>query len=50
MDKKSLKTMGAIALMLGTAYVVGKHIWEVKNEPIAVFKYSAETGELERIK
>lgn len=50
MDKKLFKKIGVSALMLGTAYLVGKHVLEIKNEPIAIFKYCAETGEVERLK
>lgn len=50
MDNKSLKIIGIAGILIGAAYVIGKNIWEEKNEPIAVFKYTAETGEIERLK
>ena len=53
MTNQSLKiagAVGAVGILLGAAYVIGKNIWEDKNAPIAVFKYTAETGEVERLK
>jgi hypothetical protein len=50
MDNKSLKVIGTVGILIGTAYVIGKHIWEIKNEPIAIFKYTAGTGKMQRLK
>lgn len=50
MANKSFKIIGTAALLIGAAYIVGKNIWEDKNEPIAVFKYTAETGKTQRLK
>lgn len=50
MNNKSLKIIGTAGMLIGVAYILGKNIWEDKNEPIAVFKYTAETGKIERLK
>ena len=50
MDNKSLKIIGTVGILVGAAYVIGKNIWEDKNAPIAVFKYTAVTGKIERLK
>ena len=50
MDNKSLKIIGAAGVILGAAYVIGKNIWEDKNAPIAIFKFTAESGKIERLK
>ena len=50
MANKSFKIIGAVGLLIGAAYVIGKNISEDKNEPIAVFKYTAETGKTQRLK
>ena len=50
MANKSLKIIGAVGILIGAAYIISKNIWEDKNVPIAVFKYTAETGEVERLK
>lgn len=50
MANKSLKIIGATGILIGVAYVIGKNIWEDKNAPIAIFKYTAVTGKIERLK
>ncbi|MFT5873149.1 MAG: hypothetical protein ACI8WT_002091 [Clostridium sp.] len=50
MANKSLKIIGAAGILIGAVYVIGKNIWEEKNTPIAVFKYTALTGKIERLK
>ena len=50
MANKSFKIIGTAGLLIGVAYVIGKNIWEDKNAPIAVFKYTAETGKTQRLK
>jgi hypothetical protein len=51
--KKSIKiigTAGLLGILAGSAYVIGKNIWNDKNAPIAIFKYTAETEKIERLK
>lgn len=50
MDNKSLKVIGTVGILIGATYVIGKHIWEIKNPPIAIFKYTAVTGKMQRLK
>ena len=50
MNNKSLKIIGTVGVLVGVAYIVGKNIWEDKNAPIAVFKYTALTGNVQRLK
>ena len=50
MANKSLKIIGTAGVLIGAAYVIGKNIWEDKNTPIAIFKYTAVTGKIERLK
>jgi len=50
MDNKSLKIIGTAGVLIGAAYIIGKNIWEDKNAPIAVFKYTALTGKIQRLK
>ena len=50
MANKSLKIIGITGILIGAAYVIGKNIWEEKNAPIAVFKYTALTGKIQRLK
>lgn len=50
MANKSLKIIGIAGILIGVAYVIGKNVWEEKNAPIAVFKYTTATGEIQRLK
>jgi hypothetical protein len=50
MGNKSLKIIGAAGILIGVAYVIGKNVWEDKNAPIAVYKYTAVTGKIQRLK
>ena len=50
MANKSLKIIGTAGILIGVTYVIGKNIWEDKNAPIAVFKYTAVTDEIQRLK
>ncbi len=50
MDNKALKIIGTAGILVGLAYVIGKNAWEDKNTPIEVYKYTAETGEIQRLK
>jgi xanthosine utilization system XapX-like protein len=50
MANKSLKILGIAGIIIGTAYVIGKTILEDKNAPIAVFKYTAVTEKIQRLK
>ena len=50
MDNKALKIIGTTGILLGVAYVIGKKVWEDKHTPIEVYKYTAETGEIQRLK
>lgn len=48
--KKSIKIIGAAGILIGATYVIGKNIWDDKNAPIAIFKYTAVTGKIQRLK
>ena len=49
-NKKSIKIIGIVGVLIGATYVIGKNIWEEKNAPIAVFEYTAATGKIQRLK
>ena len=49
-NMKSIEIIGAASILIGAAYIIGKNIWEDKNSQIAVFKYSAVTGKIQRLK